>query len=258
MSDPWAIYDDNGGFFAESLIKFGEKISNRTGKPYKAFDFKLTPFNPEKQIITEMHFPNDDAMKQVIVPSLMKLISMGKIKSPKDMEQTQFVKVRFSEYKSRSKDDIKYWKKNDPDRIGTDPHGNYVIKKTIEFLDIYPDQASWQNAAESNAKTSQLELPTDEIPQPLKDSLKTLIKYHFPDMTTLRETVLNSEQFSQFSEQGEFVKSEVVKLIAIQCGTNAEAQEKVLAEINSHYNSDTPYLTMASPELNKHLDEIPF
>ena len=259
MTDPWAIQnnDGNGLRFAISRIERTEKQGKKN--TYFEMLILLTPFQPELQVIEQKTFNFSPDWQQVTIPSVMAFVQANKINSPVDMEQDQYVAYRWTEFKSRSKNDINYWQDKEPERIGTDPHGKFVIKRGIEYCELYATEDEWREAANSEAE--QPELPVQpEIPQPMIDSMKSVMETKFPDMKAITDFLSKApfNQFAQLSVQGEIVKREIARLVVEKAGADAEAQEKLLAEINGHFNAGTPYLTAESEELTSQMGEVAF
>jgi hypothetical protein len=262
MSDPWVVQEEREAriYFAQSRIEREEKTGNG-GNTYFEMTVFLTPIEPEKQITENRYFNFHPAWQKVITPSVQKLVQAKKIDRPSDMEQEQFVAYRWTEYKNYAQRDIKYWKEQNPDKLSVDEQGRtYKPVIALEFLNVYGSQEEWEQAAKE-AGTSQMELPIDKNgePDPVLEAVKgiipTLVQQCETDMKALQEK-LNHPPFDKFSLQDDIVKMAVAKFVATRAGQSVEEQEKLLAEINGHF--DVPYLLIDSSELVKQLEQIAF
>jgi len=255
-NDPWEVEDEreNGGRFAQSTITRQEKISQKTGKPFMVFEFVLTPLQPEYKTIVENYAPFWESSKEVVRPALNDLIERGVITKTTDIEGDHFIRWEWGEYKARSYKDIKYFQDNNPDRIGTDPYGQFVIKKAIKILDVFPDEATWRKAAQSDNPVAAIEQDEAMIQAALV-ALSSVIPYCGTDMTKL-QTMFQNPPLNIFTVESYEVKSLVAGMIATKCGLDVDKQSEMIAEINSHFSES--YLELNSPELMEQLTEIAF
>ncbi len=255
-NDPWEVEDEreNGGRFAQSTITQQEMISQKTGKPFVVFEFVLTPIQPEYKMIIENYAPFWESTKKVVRPALNDLIKRGVITKPADIEGDHFICWEWEEYKARSYKDIKYFQDNNPDRIGTDPYGQFVIKKAIKILDVFADEATWRKVAQNDEPVVAIQ-PDDPVVQAVLAGLATIIQTCDTDMTRL-QAMFQNPPFNVFDVHMPEVKSLVAKMVATRCGLDVDKQAEMLAEINSHFSNS--YLELDSPELMAELTEIAF
>lgn len=245
------------GFFAQLEVKQETRVG-KSGE-YDGFNFCTTPLETQFQIKNQFYVPYDKGFNEVTKPSIVKLINDGIIAKFEDIEGDNFVIYQMSEYKSRAKNDINYWEKNNPDKIGTDPHGQYVIKKAHEILKIFPDMESWQKAYKDNAPTNDSITPS--VVEPGKADEKTQILAVLPviiesmkfDMTKLKDT-LSHQQFSAYPIDSPEIKRIVIEVINKKANGDIAQQAILLAEINTHF--EEPYLELS--DLTDMIDEISF
>lgn len=261
-SDPWTKNLENSArvYFAKHTTQIED---NETWEKITVY---LTPIETDQTIKEKKFFSFNPDWRKIVRPSFDKLLKrFGSDNTAranfivKWQQEETLISYCWQEYRDRDSRNITKSREKYPQGIESDEKGEYILYIALKYLSVFDDQEEWEKAA-SEGSITQIELPTNDTPpQPLKDALVTMIKHHGTNLTALQEQVLNTEQFSQFfSVQNEFVKFEVANLVVVECGTDASKQEKMLAEINSHFNSDTPYLTADSPELTSLSEELPF
>jgi hypothetical protein len=261
MSDPWAKQQDESRiYFAQSEIVRTEKTGSN-GNIYYEMKVFLTPVDPALQVIERTYTNFNAAWQNITIPSALALVNSGKLKSPKDLEQSQYVSYRWTEHKSYQQRDITYWKNRDADKLSVDDKGRtYKPFVGLEYLDVFSSQEEWQRAAkEANGDTvsNGTVAKSDPIQEAALSALPSIVAYCNTDMTKLQKS-LSPPPFDVFNINSPEVRKEIAKLVIMQCGPIAEKQEAMLAEINSHFSQETPYLTAESPEMIANSEEVAF
>lgn len=222
----------------------------------------LTPIQKDLPIKEKKFFSFNPDWRKITRPSFDKLL----LKFGNDNEaraefltkwQTEevFISYCWQELKDRDSRNVARTKEKYADFVETDETGEYILYIALRYLAVFATEDEWREAASQAEENPQpvsveKEQPND-LPKVLKSAVVGIISDSGTDMTKLEDR-LNSDQFAAFDIQGDFVKSEVAKMVMARTGDSPEAQEKMLAEINSHFNDDTPYM---KPE---DIPEIPF
>ena len=252
--DPWAIQPKESKVHYAQCQVVREERQGGNGNTFYQMQFFLTPIDPTKNIIESKFFNFSPEFQKIIIPSLMKLVSAGRLTSPADLENgNPFVAFKWTEYKSYEQRDITYWQEKNPDKLSVDDKGRtYKGKLAIEFVDAFPDETSWRQASESDEPTEQQSLPTettvtktDNQSDAILEAIPTIVQSCGADMKKLTET-LSHPPFNSFKIDSPEIKMAVAKMVNDKCGADIIKQATMLAEINSHF--DEAYLTPDSQE----------
>ncbi len=254
-SDPWVIEKQ------ESKVNYGQcqivrtEKSGSNGNTYFEMMIYITPFEPEKQIIESKLFNFSPEFQKITIPSVMKLVSAGKLTSPADLEKDEkFVSYKWSEYKSYESRDISYWQDKNPDKLSVDDKGRtFKGKLAIEFVDIFTDETVWRQAAESTEPVVQ---PVATVEVNKEDAQSKAMLDAIPIIIQNCDTIeklITALAIPPFSLDNPIVKQAIIKEVNNRANNDIGQQVILLAEINTHF--ETPYL-----ELTDLLapDEIPF
>jgi hypothetical protein len=251
-NDPWQVQDNEARvYFAKCEVARMEKTAS-SGNKYFEMNIWLTPIEEGDAIVERRFFNFNPAWEKITIPSVMKLVQDGKIEQPSALEEKQhFISYRWAEYKNYAQRDIQYWKDRDASKLSVDEQGRtYKPVLGLEFLNLFTTEEEWRKAAEDAGNVNG-DVQDDPMLEAAKAALPTIVKVCDTDMTQLQER-LSHPPLNLFDVNSEEVKKEVATLITVQCGTDDEKRAAMLAEINQHFNGDTPYLT------TEDLPEVPF
>lgn len=132
-----------------------ETLTSKKGNQYEQFFVTLYPLDIARPPMTlgkgdRGMSQYDLAWKSVILPSLHKLTRAGKLASPQQIRGDHFVSWQWVTYRDYDKETIAYYAQNNPAKLETDQNGKqFKPRRTIEILDVYPDQATCQAAADA-------------------------------------------------------------------------------------------------------------
>lgn len=258
-NDPWAIQTQESKVHYAQCQVVREERQGNNGNTYFQMQFFLTPIDPAKQIIESKFFNFSPEFQKIIIPSLMKLVSAGRLTSPADLEsENPFVAFKWTEYKSYESRDITYWQEKNPDKLSVDDKGRtYKGKLAIEFVDVFPDETSWRQAAKSNEPTEQQTLPAQH-PKPDNEqdailaALPAIVQSCGTDMKKLTET-LSHPPFDSFTINSPEVRGTIIGMVRSKADGDVAQQVILLTEINNHF--ETVYIELTDLLIE---GEIPF
>ncbi len=135
-----------------------QELPDKNGKLYTRIDFSFFPVaaandermqkatymifnNKQFPVSTPWHRGNPEETGSGVQPSISELVKDNKITDGAALNNC-YVKRQWRPYRSYKNDDKQYWRdRGEPEKVQTDKKGNeYVTKKYVHFLDVYPDE----------------------------------------------------------------------------------------------------------------------